>query len=45
METFATRFLAMWMAMKPVTEGTVHRHLRLGGLLNFYHRRKRRAAS
>jgi transposase InsO family protein len=29
----------------PVTEGTVHRHVRLGGLLSFYHRRKRRSAS
>jgi len=29
----------------PVTEGSVHRHVRLGGLLSFYHRRKRRAAS
>jgi len=29
----------------PVTEGTVHRHVRLGGLLSFYHRSKRRAAS
>jgi hypothetical protein len=29
----------------PVTEGTVCRQVRLGGLLSFYHRRKRRAAS
>ena len=29
----------------PVTEGTVHRNVRLGGLLSFYQRRKRRAAS
>jgi putative transposase len=29
----------------PVTEGIVHRQVRLGGLLSFYHRRKRRAAS
>jgi len=27
-----------------VTEGRVQRHVRLGGLLSFYHRRKRRAA-
>jgi hypothetical protein len=30
---------------QPVTEGTVHRHARLGGLLSFYQRRRRRAAS
>ena len=29
----------------PVTEGIVHRQVRLGGLLSFYQRRKRRAAS
>ncbi|MFO0475956.1 MAG: integrase core domain-containing protein [Alphaproteobacteria bacterium] len=29
----------------PVTEGTVHRQVRLGGLLSFYQRRRRRAAS
>jgi len=29
----------------PVIEGNVHRQVRLGGLLSFYHRRKRRAAS
>jgi hypothetical protein len=29
----------------PVTEGTVHRHVRLGGLLSFYQRRKQRSAS
>lgn len=29
----------------PVTEGTSHRHVRLDGLLSFYHRHKRRAAS
>lgn len=28
----------------PVTDGTVRRHVRLGGLLSFYNRRKRRAA-
>jgi hypothetical protein len=27
------------------SEGAVRRHVRLGGLLSFYHRRKRRAAS
>jgi transposase InsO family protein len=27
------------------TESTVHRQVRLGGLLSFYHRRRRRAAS
>ena len=29
----------------PVNEGTVHRIVRLGGLLSFYQRRRRRAAS
>ena len=29
----------------PVTKGTVHRNVRLGGPLSFYHRRRRRAAS
>jgi putative transposase len=28
-----------------VTEGTVHRQVRLGGLISFYQRRKRRSAS
>jgi hypothetical protein len=29
----------------PVAEGTVHRMVGLGGLLSFYHRRRRRAAT